>query len=332
MKILVPLVAVMALATAAYFGAGSFGGQYLFGVIAPYAAIMLFIPGIVYRVVNWAKSPVPFRIPVTCGQQRSLPWIKHSKLDNPAGTAGVVGRMALEVLLFRSLFRQTKAEIHQGPPFRVVQGSDKYLWLGALVFHWSLLVICIRHCRFFIEPVPNLVLAVQSLDGLFQVRLPPVLITDVLILGALVYLWARRLINAQVRYISLAADHFPLLLLLGIAGTGLFMRHFDKVDLIAAKQLTRGLVGFAPVVPEGVAPVFFMHIFLVCVLVAYFPISKLTHMGGIFFSPTRNLANNSRAKRHINPWNYPVKVHTYEEYEDEFRDLMKAADMPVEKE
>jgi hypothetical protein len=37
-------------------------------------------------------------------------------------------------------------------------------------------------------------------------------------------------------------------------------------------------------------------------------------------------------RRHINPWDYPVKVHTYEEWEDEFRPMMKAAGMPLEKE
>jgi hypothetical protein len=56
------------------------------------------------------------------------------------------------------------------------------------------------------------------------------------------------------------------------------------------------------------------------------------HLGGVFFSPTRNLANNNRSRRHINPWNYRVQVHTYEEYEDEFRDRMKEAGIPVEKE
>ena len=44
------------------------------------------------------------------------------------------------------------------------------------------------------------------------------------------------------------------------------------------------------------------------------------HMGGVFLSPTRNLANNSRSRRHVNPWNYPVKTHTYAEWEEEFRD------------
>jgi hypothetical protein len=56
------------------------------------------------------------------------------------------------------------------------------------------------------------------------------------------------------------------------------------------------------------------------------------HMAGVFLSPTRNLANNNRMKRHKNPWNAPVRIHTYEEYEDEFRDVMKAARLPLEKE
>ena len=48
-------------------------------------------------------------------------------------------------------------------------------------------------------------------------------------------------------------------------------------------------------------------------------------------SPTRNLANNSRVKRHVNPWNYPVKIHTYDAYEDDFREKMIEAGLPVDK-
>ncbi|NIQ91625.1 MAG: menaquinol oxidoreductase, partial [Pseudomonas stutzeri] len=82
---------------------------------------------------------------------------------------------------------------------------------------------------------------------------------------------------------------------------------------------------------EGVGFIFFVHLFLVSVLFAYFPFSKLMHLGGVFMSPTRNLANNSRRVRHVNPWNYDVKTHTYEEYEDEFRDVMRGAGIPLEK-
>jgi nitrate reductase gamma subunit len=110
------------------------------------------------------------------------------------------------------------------------------------------------------------------------------------------------------------------------------MRYFYRVDVTAVKELTMGLVTLQPVVPDGLGMLFFIHLFLVSVLAAYFPFSKLVHMGGIFLSPTRNLPNDSRARRHINPWNYPVPVHTYEEYEEEFRDKMKLAGLPVEKE
>jgi nitrate reductase gamma subunit len=78
--------------------------------------------------------------------------------------------------------------------------------------------------------------------------------------------------------------------------------------------------------------VFYIHFFLICVLFAYFPFSKLMHLGGIFLSPTRNLPNNSRMVHHVNPWNYPVKVHTYDAYEDDFREKMIEAGLPVEKE
>ncbi len=55
------------------------------------------------------------------------------------------------------------------------------------------------------------------------------------------------------------------------------------------------------------------------------------HLGGIFLSPTRNLTTDTRARRHVNPWDYPVHVHTYEEYEDDFREKMVEAGLPVDK-
>jgi nitrate reductase gamma subunit len=130
----------------------------------------------------------------------------------------------------------------------------------------------------------------------------------------------------------LPSDYFPLFLLLSIAITGILMRYFTKIDIVSIKELAIGLFSFQPVVPEGIGIMFFIHLFLVCVLLIYFPFSKLLHMPGVFLSPTRNLANNNRMKRHINPWDYPVRIHTYEEYEDEYRDKMKAAGIPVEKE
>jgi nitrate reductase gamma subunit len=304
--------------------------SYIFLVIIPYAAAILFLGGVVRRLARWADAPVPFRIPTTCGQQKSLPWIKSSRLDNPHSTFGVLGRMALEILFFRSLFRNTKADLSEGPVF--VYGSAKWLWLGAIAFHWSFLIILIRHLRFFTEPEPRLISLLQNLDGFFQIGIPALFASDALFAAALIYLFMRRLVDRKLRYISIAADYFPLLLIGAIAATGILMRHFYKVDLLKVKELTMDLVQLRPSTTQDIGFLFYIHLFLVCLLMAYLPFSKLVHMAGIFLSPTRNLANTNRVRRHINSWNYDVKVHTYEEYEDEFRPVMKEAGLPVEKE
>jgi nitrate reductase gamma subunit len=329
MTVLFSLILVLLLSVLGYLGGAASGLRAFFGVAIPYAAIAVFLIGVAYRVIRWALSPVPFRIPTTCGQQKSLPWIKSSGLDNPSSGAGAVARMFLEILLFRSLFRNNKAELREGP--RLTFGENKFLWLGAMAFHWSFLFILLRHLRFFLEPVPGFVLIAESVDGFFQVGTPAVYATDLFILAALIYLLFRRIANPQIRYISLFADYFALFLLVGLALSGVFLRYFIKTDLRGVKELAMGLVTLSPSVPDGVSPLFFMHLFFLSLLIAYFPFSKLMHMGGVFLSPTRNLANNNRMKRHINPWNYPVKVHTYEEWEDEFRDKIKASGLPLEK-
>ena len=295
-------------------------------IALPYVAIALFLLGIVLRVVRWGRAPVPFRITTTCGQQRSLPWLKAQPLESPSSTPWVLGRMALEVLTFRSLFRNTRARLGGG---RLAHIDQKWLWLGAMAFHWSLLLVLTRHLRFFLEPVPGFVLLVQSLDGFFQLGVPEVFISTVAILAGLTYLTYRRFANPQVRYVSLAADYFPLFLLLAIVGSGILMRHFAKTDVVAVKELAVGLVTFHPRAPASLSALFAVHLTLVCALLAYFPFSKLTHMAGVFLSPTRNLANDSRARRHVNPWNPAVKTHSYAEWEEEFRAKLLAAELPL---
>ncbi len=330
-------IAVLAiLAAIAVLGAEVEALRAFFSIALPYFAFAFFVVGFIVRVVRWAKSPVPFRIPTTCGQEKSLPWIKQNKLDNPSSALGTFGRMALEVLFFRSLFRNVKMDLRQDP--KIVYKETKWLWLFGLAFHWSFLIIFLRHFRFFAEPTPGFVGFLQNFDGFFQVGLPIIYITDVAILTALTYLIGRRLLDPKLRYISLASDYFPLFLIISIALTGVIMRYFAKTDLIAVKEFAVGLFTFRPIViPESVGIWFFLHFFFVCCLLIYFPMSKLVHMGGIFLSPTRNLANNNRMARHVNPWKDDKRLlwlepHTYEEYEDEFRDLMKGCGLPLEKE
>ena len=311
-------------------GIGGIGLYSLFSIFIPYIAILIFIIGFIYRVLRWASSPVPFHIPTVSGQQKSLPWIKADNIDSPYTTGGVVKRLALEILLFRSLLKNEKVELEA--PHRLLFRTSSLLWLGAMAFHWSLLVILLRHLRFFLEPLPSFFVVLQRLDSIFQNLLPIVYISDIIFLIALAYLFFRRIIYPQVKYISLPSDYFILLGIAGIAFSGVLMRLIYRVDLVQVKEWVMAMLRFQPMPPKGVNLLFYIHLFFVSLLVATFPLSKLMHMPGIFLSPTRNLMNISRNERHINPWNHAVKVHTYEEWEDEFRDNMKEIGLPTEKE
>ena len=332
MKYAFSFLAVIALVLIAGLGSQIPGMPYLFGVALPYLALMIFLGGCVYRVVQWAKSPVPFSIQTTCGQGKSLDFIKHDRLEAPNTTAEVVARMFLEIVTFRSLFRNTKSEIYDGP--QVTYESSKWLWMFALIFHYSFLVIVIRHMRLFLDPVPAWISWLEIGDGLFQVGAPNWYITDIGLLAGVVLLFSRRLITRHVRFISLMNDYFPLVLIFGIALSGILMRYFFRtdIDIVNIKQLAVGLVTFSPTIGAEIGAIFYIHLFLVCALLAYFPFSKLMHFAGVFMSPTRNMKNDSRAKRHVNPWNPRILPHSYAGYEDEFREFMVDAGIPVEKE
>lgn len=347
--ILFSLTTVFILALIPFIGVGVLNQRYLFGVVIPYASVALFIFGFIYKVLKWSFSPNPYRIPTTAGQQQSLPWIKQNKLDNPSSASGVLGRMFFEVFLFRSLFRNTRLEFRNGE--RITYEWEKWLWIAALLFHYSLLAVIIRHLRFFTEPIPWFVHVIQGIDGFLEMGIAPIsgymtpgiFISGFVLPAAVIYLLLRRIYMPQARYISLPADYFPLFLLLSIACTGIMMRYMGafmlhlfnadslSVPLVKVKALGLGLVTGRPVVPDEIGTIFFIHLFLICVLLVYFPMSKLMHMGGVFLSPTRALANNNRAERHVNPWEYDVKTHTYEEYEDEFRQKMIDAGLPVDR-
>jgi len=329
MNLLKSIIAISVIALLASGIAMNQAASRVLAVAAPYAVLSFFLGGFIYRIIKWGRTPVPFRIPTTCGQAKSLPWIKNNPVENPAGAWGVIGRMAGEIFLFRSLFRNTDVKIIDGRP---VYGGTQWLWFFALVFHGSLLIVVIRHLRFFTEPILSCVSSLSALDGFLEIGVPALYLSDVALFAGLIYLFLRRVLIPQVRYISLFTDYFALLLIAAVAVTGLLLRHFFPVDLNELKTLAMGWVTFAPVVPGGVGVVFYIHLCFVFVLIAWLPFSKLIHLGGIFMSPTRNMANNSRRQRHINPWNAEVKVHTYAEYEDEFRDKMKAVGLPVEKE
>lgn len=334
MNALYSLLFVFLLVLIPVFGVGAAHLNFGFGVCIPLTAFGIFVVGFAYRIIKWARSDVPFRIPTTGGQMESYdPEMFHqNKLDCPSNGRQTFMRMVLEIFAFRSLFRNTAVSLHEtknGPV--VAYKSSKWLWLFAITFHYSFFIIALRHLRLFLEPVPFFVNALEFVDGILQIGAPIMYLADVGLVVGIVCLLGRRLISAKISYISLVNDYFPLFLILAIGLSGIYMRYFAKVDIIAIKELTLSLVAFKGHIPEGIDTAFYVHVFLVSTLMAYFPFSKLMHLGGVFLSPTRNLPNDTRAHHHVNPWNDPnIKPHAYADYEKEFGVHMAEAGLPLD--
>ena len=192
----------------------------------------------------------------------------------PVTRSGVVMRMAKEVVLFESLFK-----------------ANKWTWLFGWVFHAALLLVVFRHLRFFTEPVWIWVTWVQ----------PYGLYAGFAMLAGLAALWVRRFGVERIRYISGPSDHLMLLLLIGIAATGVMMKYVSRTDIVSVKAFVLGLIYFdwQPIPADAVL---LIHLGLVLALIIVFPFSKLLHAPGVFFSPGRNQVDNPREKRHLAPW------------------------------
>ncbi|MDW8001224.1 MAG: sulfate reduction electron transfer complex DsrMKJOP subunit DsrM [Deltaproteobacteria bacterium] len=329
-KLIYALTFTIFLVTIPIIGVGILKLEFLFSIVVPYLALAIFFLGSIHRVVLWSTSPQPFNITLSAGQNKSFRWIRTSYVESPHSKFGVILRMITEVLLFRSLLRNERVKTHESR--WLVFTPKKGLWFLAMIFHYSLLVIVLKHLRFFFEPTPFFLDLILRIDKFFELSLPSLSLTEVLVLVGTVGLLLRRILSKEIKYISLFGDYFILLLILTLVLTGILLKHSFRVDLLDVKRFCIGLFTFNPHVPSKVGLTFYVHLFFVSVLLVYFPYSKLVHAKGVFFSPTRNLPNNSRQKRYINPWNYPVKVKSYEEWEEEYRDMLKEANIPLDKE
>jgi len=292
-------------------------------------SFLAFAATLVWKILRWMRAPVPFRIPLTLGQQKSIASVSHSRSGTPHALGEVLWRMFLDIVLFRPLFRATPTA--PATARGLSHGMGRSLWFIAVAFHASLLIILVRHLRLILDPVPAFVALLERFDVATEMVLPKVHITSLLFPLALALLFGRRLLLMRVRYISLAADYFPLLLLSAIATTGIVMRHFVRTDLASVKQIAMWLVYWAPVLAVRPDPWLVVHVFLVGVLFVYFPLSKLMHLPGVLLSPTLTMSNNNRERRHINPRNPDVVTMHYTDYEDVFRERMIEAGLPVEK-
>lgn len=222
-------------------------------------ACVVLVLGVGLKIRRYARTPAPLRIATT---------------PAPLTATGVAWRMAREVVLFESLFK-----------------SSKWTWIFGWTFHAALLLVTLRHLRYFQEPVWLPVALIQPFGTYAGFAL----------VAALGGLWARRFLVDRVRYISTPSDHLMLALLLVIGLTGLAMRFVAHTDIVAVKIFMLGLLRLDwQRLPAD--PVLLVHLALVAVLMFIFPISKLLHAPGLFFSPTRHQADNARETRHVSAW------------------------------
>ncbi len=224
-----------------------------------YVATAVLIGGLVYRIRLYWMTPAPLKIPTT---------------PAPTTQTGVAFRLVREVVLFESLFK-----------------ANKWIWLFGWLFHFGLLVVLIRHVRYFINPVPDVIAMMQPF-GVYAAFA---------MVAGLAGLWARRFVVPRVRYISAPSDHLMLALLMGIGLSGMAMKFYAHTDIVGVKAFFIGLMTFSWQ-PLPADPMLLVHLTLVLVLMLIFPFSKLLHGVGLFFSPTRNQADNPREKRHLAPW------------------------------
>lgn len=242
----------------------------LIAVLLTLATIVMIV-GVVRKARQYSATPAPLKIPVT---------------PAPKSTGGVVVRMAKEVILFASLFR-----------------SSKWTWIFGWIFHVSLALAFIRHLRYVIDPEGMLGFMMPFLN-LWLVQTAGKYAVFGMIIG-LLGLLARRFLVARVRYISAPSDYLMLLLLLAIAISGFVMSFITNVDVVQVKMFMLGILNFdLQELPEGTALV--AHLLLVALLGFVLPVSKLLHIPGVFYAPTRNQVDNPREKRHIADWAKPL--------------------------
>jgi nitrate reductase gamma subunit len=196
----------------------------------------------------------------------------------PTTRFGVWMRMAREVTVYESLFK-----------------SNKWIWIFGALFHYCLFLELAWHLRYFTEPVWFFVPLLHWF----------VVFTGLGMVAGLLGLWARRFLVDRVRYISNPSDHLMLALLVSIGVSGISTKYLVHTDIIALKAFFLGLMSFNWQ-PLPADPILLIHLTLVATLMIVFPISKLLHAPGVFFSPTRNQVDNPREKRWVAGWSAAI--------------------------
>lgn len=261
--------------------------MYIVGVIMPYLSISIFIGGLIYRVAKWLSSCLPVRLPLT---------------PAPITRSGVMARLGIEFMIFRSLSK-----------------ANKKLWFSSYLFHVLLGVTLIIHLFniYFYPGIKGIV------DSLWFDKLST--FSGLLFGFSLTYLILRRIFIPHIRIISKLSDYIILILIFAIVILGNYIRTFGAVNIDEVRDYMVSLVYLNPTLPPNNI-YFLMHYIMAMILFIYIPFSKVAHLIGWVLSPSKNMRNISRYIRHVNPWNdkIPGETMTWEEYYKLYKDELDA--------
>ncbi|MCL6120031.1 MAG: respiratory nitrate reductase subunit gamma [Deltaproteobacteria bacterium] len=231
-----------------------------------YSVGLIFVVGVVLRIYQYATTPQPIKIMLT---------------PAPLTKSGAFARVLGEVFFFKSLFK-----------------SNKPTWVFGYLFHISFfLLIAMHFARHFVYTNP--------LPSWYNYFVLAGIVCGIIMVLSLFLLLMRRVVVERVKFISLFQDYLILILLMliGIAGLSLNFVLTPAALTVVDQQLDpymNGLLTFQFTnIPSN--PLFLIHYTLVMLLILYIPFSKIMHFVGIFFSPTRNMADNPIEERYYRP-------------------------------
>ena len=227
--------------------------EYILTYITPYIAVIALLGGVAYQAYRWRqKSPVAAHL---------------SLYPRPESRLGRVGDALVDMFTMKGLFT-----------------VNKLLWVGGFIMHLGLLLLILGHIRvvtdfYFLwdwlnwgEAETHTFSAAAGTGAGLLFMIP------------LFYLFFRRF-GGKIKILSTPEDYFVLVMLVGIAITGMHMRLVSEVEQHPMRVFMQGLYKFDwQPLPESAGLSFIWHFALVQLLMIYFPFGKLTHTIGSVFN------------------------------------------------
>ena len=200
------------------------------------------------RIALWLKGPSPEGVRLHRKNR-----IHGQPFSNGAGEAGKIGAAILDIVLLRRLFR-----------------VNRILWVGEWVFHVSLLLVIIRHLKYFLAPVPQFVWQMQSAGRAAGYVLP----------FSLLYIIFVKVVANRGRQMF-AYNYFLLSAFFLISALGVLMSVYFYPNVMAVKEFTMFTLNpgalFSGALPQDVAAgfqgegPFVAHFILALTIFLYLP-------------------------------------------------------------